>query len=391
MSFEIRGVHEQNTIDQMTECMRHDAVAGVLCADGHKGYAQPVGGVTAYRGKVSISGVGYDIACGNLAVQLSVKHDDIKDRLKDLGREINRQISFGIGRVNETTVEHALFEDDPAWEIPEIAALKDTAQQQLGTVGSGNHYVDVFRDEDDFVWIGIHFGSRGLGHKITTHYLAAAGGKDGMDVAPTVLDENSDLGEQYILGMKLAGRYAYAGREWVADTVRSILGGEVLDGVHNHHNYAWEEEHGGEKLWVVRKGATPAFPSQRGFVGGSMGDISVILRGKPAGNAGASLLYSTVHGAGRVMSRTQAAGKFKGWGRNRKQVSPGLIDENEMRASLKARGIFLFGGGADEAPGVYKKLPEVLDFHSDTIDIEHRLAPLIVCMAGSDVRDPFKD
>jgi tRNA-splicing ligase RtcB len=276
--------------------MRHDAVAGVLCADGHKGYAQPVGGVTAYRGKVSISGVGFDIACGNMAVKLSVTHDDIKDRLADIGGEIAKQVSFGIGRRNATRVEHALFDDDPAWEIPEIRSLKEMAQGQLGTVGSGNHYVDVFRDENGFVWIGVHFGSRGLGHKTTTHYLKAAGGRDGMDVPPTVLDEHSDLGEQYIRGMRLAGRYAYAGREWVVDTVRRIIGGEVMDSVHNHHNFAWEEEHGGEKLWVVRKGATPAFPGQRGFVGGSMGDVSVILRGKPAGNAGPELLFSTVHG-----------------------------------------------------------------------------------------------
>lgn len=393
MTFEIRGEHEQNTIDQMGECMKHDAVAGVLCADGHKGYAQPVGGVTAYRGKISISGVGFDIACGNMAVKLNIMHSDIKDRLTDIGAEIAKQVSFGIGRRNATKVEHALFEDDPAWEIPEIRALKDMAQCQLGTVGSGNHYLDVFRDEDGYIWIGAHFGSRGLGHKTTTHYLKATGGQDGMDVPPTVLDETSDLGEQYIRGMKLAGRYAYAGREWVVDTVRKIIGGEVMDSVHNHHNFGFEEFHGGERLWVVRKGATPAFPDQRGFVGGSMGDISVILRGKPAGNAGASLLYSTVHGAGRVMSRTQAAGKKK-WIKSEKRweiKSPGLIDENQMRRDMAASGIVLIGGGADEAPQVYKSLRKVLDFHSDTIDVEHTLTPLIVAMAGKDIIDPFKD
>jgi tRNA-splicing ligase RtcB len=393
MSFAIRGEHDANTIAQMQECMRHDAVAGVLCADGHKGYAQPVGGVTAYRGKISISGVGFDIACGNMAVKLSVTHDDIKHRLADIGGEIVKQVSFGIGRRNATRVEHALFDDDPAWEIPEIRSLKDMAQGQLGTVGSGNHYVDVFRDKDGFVWIGVHFGSRGLGHKTTTHYLKAAGGRDGMDVPPTVLDEHSDLGEQYIRGMRLAGRYAYAGREWVVDTVRRIIGGEVLDSVHNHHNFAWEEEHGGERLWVVRKGATPAFPGQRGFVGGSMGDVSVILRGKPAGNAGPELLFSTVHGAGRVMSRTQAAGRKK-WNKAGKRweiTSPGLVDENRMRRDMAAKGVILIGAGADEAPQVYKPLRKVLDYHSDTIEVEHTLTPLIVAMAGNDIFDPFKD
>jgi tRNA-splicing ligase RtcB (3'-phosphate/5'-hydroxy nucleic acid ligase) len=391
--FAIRGNHDENTIAQMEECMRHDAVAGVLCADGHKGYAQPVGGVTAYRGKVSISGVGFDIACGNMAVKLSVTHDDIKDRVVDIGAEIAKRISFGIGRKNETRVEHPLFEDDPAWEIPEIRALKDMAQGQLGTVGSGNHYVDVFRDETNHIWIGVHFGSRGLGHKITTHYLRTAGGMDGMDVPPTILEEKSDLGEQYIKGMKLGGRYAYAGREWVVDTVREIIGGEVMDSVHNHHNFAWQEEHGGELLWVIRKGATPAFLGQRGFVGGSMGDISVILRGKSGGNAGPELLYSTVHGAGRLMSRTQAAGKKK-WIKSEKRwevKSPGLVDEALMRRSMRDKGILLIGAGADEAPQVYKPLRQVLECHSDTIEIEHTLTPLIVAMAGNDIFDPFKD
>ncbi len=154
------------------------------------------------------------------------------------------------------------------------------ARDQLGTVGSGNHYVDLFEDEEGFVWIGVHFGSRGLGHKTATAFIKAAGGKDGIDVAPTVLHQDSELGRQYLAGMTLAGEYAYAGREWVVEKVRSIVGGEVLDTVHNHHNYAWRERHGERELWVVRKGATPAFPGQRGFVGGSMGDDAVILVGR---------------------------------------------------------------------------------------------------------------
>src|SRR5262249_50879201 len=137
----------------------------------------------------------------------------------------------------------------------------------------------------------------------------AAGGKDGIDVAPTILHQDSDLGQQYLAGMTLAGEYAYAGREWVVEKVRSIVGGEVLDSVHNHHNYAWRERHGERDLWVVRKGATPAFPGQRGFVGGSMGDDAVILAGVESEKAAASF-YSTVHGAGRVMSRTEARGRY---------------------------------------------------------------------------------
>src|SRR5947209_20540879 len=128
-----------------------------------------------------------------------------------------------------------------------------------------------------------------------------------MNVPPAVIDEDSEIGARYLAAMELAGRYAYAGREWVVERVRAIIGGAVTDSVHNHHNYAWRERHGERELWVVRKGATPAFPGQRGFVGGSMGDDAVILSGVESEQAAASF-YSTVHGAGRVYSRTPERG-----------------------------------------------------------------------------------
>ena len=138
--------------------------------------------------------------------------------------DVVRDISFGIGRKSKNRVEHELF-DDPAWQIKPIGNLKSMAAEQLGTVGGGNHYVDIFADEDDRIWVGVHFGSRGLGHKTATHFLKAAGGKDGMDVPPTVVDEKSEIGHDYLAGMHLAGRYAYAGREAVArHVVQNILG-----------------------------------------------------------------------------------------------------------------------------------------------------------------------
>ena len=189
---------------------------------------------------------------------------------------------------------------NPTW-----ARIGRRRSSQLGTVGSGNHYVDLMRDEAGFVWIGVHFGSRGLGHTSATRYLKAAGGKDGMNVPPAVIDEDSEIGRRYIAAMQLAGRYSYAGREWVIERVRKIIGGNVTDMVHNHHNYAWRENHAGKDLWVVRKGATPAFPGQRGFIGGSMGDDAVIVEGVDSPEAKASL-YSTVHGAGRMFGRREA-------------------------------------------------------------------------------------
>src|SRR5258705_2834051 len=304
----VYGEHEPKTLAQMQRCMTvGSAVKGVLCADGHLGYAHPIGGVVAYEQHISISGVGFDIACGKMAVRLDARYTDIAPRAKTILDDIGRSISFGVGQRNAVKVDHELF-DSPIWDAAGVAHLKEMARHQLGTVGSGNHYVDLFEDEEGLVWIGVHFGSRGLGHKTATAFIRAAGGKDGIDVEPTVLHQESDLGVQYLAGMTLAGLYAYAGREWVVEQVRSIIGGEVIDTVHNHHNYAWRERHGERDLWVVRKGATPAFPGQRGFVGGSMADNAVILRGIESETAAKSF-YSTVHCAGRVMSRTAARSK----------------------------------------------------------------------------------
>src|SRR5882762_1108747 len=388
----IFGEHDERTVEQMWRCMGVGSVAGgVLCADGHLGYAQPVGGVIAYADHVSVSGVGFDIGCGNMAVRLDVPKQAIEDRIGPLVGAIAASVSFGLGRTNAEKVEHDLF-DSPLWREAEvIAPLKEMARHQLGTVGSGNHYVDLFEDEAGLVWIGVHFGSRGLGHKTATAFIRAAGGKDGIDVAPTILQQDSDLGRQYLAGMTLAGEYAYAGREWVVERVRAIVGGEVLDSVHNHHNYAWRERHGERDLWVVRKGATPAFPGQRGFVGGSMGDDAVILSGVESETSAASF-YSTVHGAGRVMSRTEARGRFvKDPATGKKVRQPGRVRHDEMQAWLRNKGVHLLGGDLDEAPQAYRRLPDVLAHHAGTVRIEHTLRPFAVVMAGADVFDPFKD
>src|SRR5204863_4701353 len=137
--------------------------------------------------------------------------------------DVRRSVSFGFGRKNAESVDHELF-DDAAWATEYAKPLKDLARSQLGTVGSGNHYVDIFEDELGRVWVGVHFGSRGLGHKLATKFLELAGGKDGMHVDPVVLDTDSDLGQQYLEAMHLAGRYAYAGPDWVRGKVAPILG-----------------------------------------------------------------------------------------------------------------------------------------------------------------------
>jgi tRNA-splicing ligase RtcB len=370
------GQHEAATLAQMRNCMSvGNVVAGVICADGHLGYAQPVGGVIAYEKQISVSGVGFDIGCGNMAVRLDTPYGAIEDRVGSIIRDVSRVVSFGIGRVNQERAEHDLFDDAEAWKASDMEAYRQKAVAQLGTVGSGNHYVDLMRDEDGMVWIGVHFGSRGLGHTSATRYLKQAGGQDGMHVPPAVIDEDSELGRRYIAAMELAGRYSYAGREWVIERVRKIIGGAVTDMVHNHHNYAWRETHDGRDLWVVRKGATPAFPGQRGFVGGSMGDDAVIIEGVDSPQARASL-YSTVHGAGRLFGRKEAKRRFS---------------RAEMDAWLQQRGVTLVGADLDESPMAYRRLPEVLAHHAGTVRVLHTLRPFAVAMAGEGEFDPFKD
>ena len=377
---------DQGALSQIKTCaLEADAVA--LMADHHKGYAVPIGGVVAYRDSISPSGVGYDIACGNKAVLLDLPASEVRAKIKPIMDDIWRSLSFGVGLNNRQSVDHDLF-DDPAWQIPAVKSLKQTARNQLGTIGSGNHYVDLFADELDRTWIGVHFGSRGLGHKTATYFLQAGGAKDGMDVAPLILPTASDLGEQYLTCMALAGRYAYAGRDWVCAEVARILGATILEEVHNHHNFAWRETHNGVDLWVVRKGATPAFPGQRGFVGGSMGDISVILEGVDSPEA-QTALHSTVHGAGRVMSRTAARGKINY--RTGKVIAPGKISRDMMNEWIQQQGVELRGAGTDESPHCYKRLPEVLNHHANTIKIVHTLQPLGVAMAGENEFDPYKD
>lgn len=428
-TMKIFGTHDEQTMVQFQH-VRENAVDAALMADGHVGYVMPIGGVAAYRDRVSVVGVGVDIACGNAAIRTDltlegltgIGVDEAKANpyrvasntvLNELANDIQTTVSFGIGRKNEADdapVDDPLFMD-PAWYIvPNIGAfrddLKDKARRQLGTVGSGNHYVDVFCDEQGRIWVGVHFGSRGLGFTIAQNFLAISQGGTWGDRAKEVevlLDTTQGPGYDYWHLMELAGRYAYAGREWVARKVVKLLGGREMDLVHNHHNFAFRETHasrdGGEEEYVVvRKGATPAFPGQRGFVGGSMGDDSVILRGTLAENERdqapitklqRDALYSTVHGAGRVMSRTEAAGKRKR--KTGEVIKPGRISPEMMKEWLARKGVILRGGGLDEAPQVYRRLPDVLNAQGGTVEVTHTLRPLVVVMAGANEFDPYKD
>lgn len=443
--YPVYGIHDDQTIRQFMDVMSR-AEYGALMADGHLGYVMPIGGVAAYRNKVSPVGVGFDIGCGNLAVRLDMPKKELK--LDQLLNRIEKQISFGIGQTNpEAPRNHAVFDSDD-WEAYEPASLraelKKLGRDQLGTVGAGNHYVDVFSDEQDRIWIGVHFGSRGLGHKTATGFINLSQDRPWNVRAvekEVLLDLESDLGDRYYRAMRLCGEYARAGREWVCDYVAKLAGAKIVERVHNHHNFAWKEQHlasslsknmglqdekgraglshgeetrgrsgesrngslkgqgkstpGSHKpvlrdVIVIRKGATPAFPGQLSFVGGSMGDPSVILEGIDSAES-RSTLYSTVHGAGRVMSRTRAAGKYRGRGKKRKQIRAGEVTPKMMQEWLRKKNVKLRGGGLDESPHAYRRLTEVLNCHQNTITIRHWLQPLGVVMAGPDVFDPFRD
>ncbi len=348
-----------------------------------------------------------------------------------------RTISFGVGRRNDEVAEHRVLDAIEHAEIPMQRAMFQTARSQLGTVGGGNHYVDLLGGDDGFLWIGVHFGSRGFGFKTCNGFTNLGTGRHwgdktpqgNMDAPPLLLDVRTALGQDYIEAMQLAGRYAWAGREWVVARVLRLLGTEATYTVHNHHNLAWLEEHDGRMLWVARKGATPANPGQEGFVGGSMGDDSVILRGV-ASPESVDGLYSTIHGAGRIMSRNEAAGKKKyrkDWrcsSRDCDHTAPardhqrekdgalpkcpkcqtrmrrhtwterlpgGKIDWAAVSEDLANQGIVIRGGSAEEAPGTYKRLPEVIAAHGGTVELVHVLHPLGVAMASDNVFDPFKE
>jgi tRNA-splicing ligase RtcB len=425
------GPVDERSLDQLKRCMEAgDAEYGVLCADHHPGYSQPIGGGIAYEGYVSPSGVGFDIACGVKGARTELTRADLDalGGVEPIMREITRRISFGMGVPAQERTDHPVLDKIRRADVAPQRKLIQIAESQLGTVGSGNHYVNLMEDEAGRVWVGVHFGSRGFGHKTASGFLALAQGlpfgghakEGGMDSPPVLFEAGSELGESYVAAMQLAGDYAYAGRDIVVAKVLEILGAEAVHEVHNHHNFGWREEHFGRTYWVIRKGCTPARPGQEGFVGGSMGDESVILEGV-ASDENEQALLSTVHGAGRVMSRSQAAGRIrrrKRWScRNRdcprvfetkiacpdhpeagvrkvwveEQLKPGRVDWPAVQARLREQGIVLVGGGADEAPEVYKRLPDVLAAHRETIRVKHTLRPLGVAMAGRDVFDPYKD
>lgn len=387
---------EASCIQQIKRCYNPQLDWAALTADAHYGYGHPIGGVVAYKNKISLSGVGFDIACGNKAVRTELNAAEVD--IEKVMDAIFKEIGFGMGRPNPKPIDHPVFDSISKAEFRPQRDMMKLAMEQLGTVGGGNHFIDLFEDEIGKLWIGVHFGSRGFGHKTTSGFIAMSKGRNfgdsvqegGMDAPPILFDADSARGQDYLAAMHLAGEYAYAGRDVVVDKVLDILKTKTDFEVHNHHNFLWEEEHFGEKFYVVRKGCTPAFPNQMGFIGANMSDISVIVKGLDS-ELSQKGLYSTVHGAGRVLSRTKAAGKRKFIKGRPVTIDKGIVDYKKVKKELKQKGIVLRGGAADEAPECYKNLNSVLAHHEGTIEVLHRLRPIGVAMAPEESYDPYKD
>ena len=209
-----KEIIDEQSIEQIKRCYTERDFA-VLTADAHYGYGHPIGGAVAYKERISLSGVGFDIACGNKAVRTNIHAEEVDiARLMD---EIVATIGFGIGRPNPKPIEHPVFERIQTMDLRlpyrERKALFEKARTQLGTVGSGNHFVDIFSDEKGMLWIGVHFGSRGFGHTLTKGFIALAQGKDfgdrvnegGMDAPPILFDVHSEVGQDYIEAITVAG------------------------------------------------------------------------------------------------------------------------------------------------------------------------------------------
>jgi tRNA-splicing ligase RtcB len=371
------GNHYLNSqvFQQMLACINPTAVEGArgaLMADKHLGYRMPIGGVVAYEGFVSPTGVGYDIGCGNYAVKTDLSLNDIYEDHDRLAAAIREHVHFGIGTIS--SLGQGVIDELPIdWTNPLMKPLRQLAANQLGTVGGGNHYVDILFDLEYNVWVACHFGSRGFGHKITKAVMEQTGFKDSMMGEPLLIRDTSILGEDYIQAMKSAGDYAYVGRRLVVHhVVKEVLGAKILDSVENHHNFAWKEEVDGRIMWVIRKGATPANRG-RMFIGNSMGGASAIVTGQ-SGPSMQAALNSAPHGSGRLISR----------GKAKKSITP------EMMKS-QTKYTFVYGGDVDEAPAAYRELHDVLAQH-DYLKVEQWLQPFMVLMAGKqDGQDPYKD
>lgn len=371
---------EPQSVQQMANAAELPiAVAGALMPDAHLGYGLPIGGVLATDNVVIPYAVGVDIACRMKLTVLDLPANAIKSQTDRLINAINRETAFGIGAQFRQPREHAVMDAD--WSITAITQRnKDKAWSQLGTSGSGNHFVefgtltleqpDLGLEAGTHLALLSHSGSRGAGANVASHYSRLA-----MDLHPELpkqlrhlawLDLDSEAGQKYWAAMNLMGEYAAANHAVIHRQIARNLGVDVLVDIENHHNFAWRETHtiDGEQREVIvhRKGATPAGEGVLGIIPGSMASPGFVVRGRGSDES----LHSASHGAGRVMSRTAAKSRFT-W--------------SDVKKLLADREVTLLSAGIDEVPGVYKDIHEVMDQQRDLVEVVARFDPKIVKMA----------
>jgi tRNA-splicing ligase RtcB len=347
-----------------------------LMPDAHSGYGLPIGGVLATENAIIPYGVGVDIGCRMALTIYPMRELEGQNRV-ELINALDKNTFFGAGVERPKMAEHEVMESSVFQMNNTIKNLKDRAAKQLGTSGSGNHFVEwgiVEFAHDDLLpagrYLGLlsHSGSRGLGANIAKYYTDKAMKLRKLDttysrLAWLMMDEEE--GMEYWLAMNLAGDYAKACHDVIHQSIAKAIGERPLLKIENHHNFAWREQHDGKDLIVHRKGATPAGQGVMGIIPGSMATPGYVVRGLGVADS----LNSASHGAGRTMSRSAAKQQFV-WG-------------NERR-TLDERGIHLMGGGVDECYGAYKDIQTVMAAQSNLIDIIAKFDPKIVRMAGSD-------
>ncbi len=359
-------------------CSLPMVVGGALMPDAHVGYGLPIGGVLALENAVVPYAVGVDIACRMKLSVLDAPPTLIEEHRHRLEHAIEKGTRFGIGSVHETPQDHPVMDDD--WSVTPITReRKDRAHRQLGTSGSGNHFVEfgvlTLTDRADalnldagrYLALLSHSGSRGVGAAVCDTYSRIAQqrlprhAKDFGRLAWLSLDDAA--GQEYWAAMSLMGEYAAANHAVIHRLVTKILGARVIAGVENHHNFAWKETHQGREVVVHRKGATPAGAGVLGVIPGSMATPAFVVRGK----GHAESFDSAAHGAGRRMSRTAARAKYRFLA---------------VQQDLEAKGVHILSAGADEVPFAYKDILEVMAAQEDLVDPIARFDPRIVKMSG---------
>lgn len=358
-------------------CRLPISVAAALMPDAHVGYGLPIGGVLATDNAVIPYAVGVDIACRVRLTVFDQPAAQIAGQQDRLEKILERETLFGVGQGwrPKQRPQHRVMDTD--WGVTEVTRnLKDTAWKQLGTSGSGNHFVEFGEIHfgpgnpsgvapGDYLAVVSHSGSRGSGANVCQHYSRIAN-----ELHPGLPRELRHLawlpmdgvGAEYWAAMELMGQYAAANHEVIHDKIARSVGGNVLLSMENHHNYAWKEQHGGREVIVHRKGATPAGPGVLGYIPGTMTDPGYIVRGRGEPRS----LHSASHGAGRRMSRTQARNTTR-W--------------SHMNATLRDAGVKLLSAGLDETPTAYKNIDTVMAAQADLVEIVAKFQPRIVKMA----------